>query len=217
MNSVMLGAWNYQFGLSKSRYRPASQPVFINEDIYRINKLTTTDKALYTGFMLLISLFRRYIYGSFMLLISCCFGPSKTAPGYNYLVTCILYNSQGTYIYKIPPPTTSNDYLPLNRPLLQSGRRQASCHRWLTLSRDRRRLRPAGTERSKVPRAEEMSEEGSSRIQMLANLIGKSVADQANAGFLRIWKRSDLYRSIVNDEKMFDFVELMAQINDESM
>ena len=24
-----------------------SQPVFINEDIYRINKLTTTDKALY--------------------------------------------------------------------------------------------------------------------------------------------------------------------------
>ena len=24
-----------------------SQPVFVNEDIYRINKLTTTDKALY--------------------------------------------------------------------------------------------------------------------------------------------------------------------------
>ena len=58
---------------------------------------------------------------------------------------------------------------------------------------------------------------GSSRSQLLANLIGKTVADQANAGFLQSWKRSDLYRSIVNDEKMFDFVELMAQINDEDM
>ena len=26
---------------------PVSQPVFVNGDIYRINKLTTTDKALY--------------------------------------------------------------------------------------------------------------------------------------------------------------------------
>ena len=28
-------------------YELVSQPVFIDEDIYRINKLTTTDKALY--------------------------------------------------------------------------------------------------------------------------------------------------------------------------
>ena len=28
-------------------HRDVSQSVFINEDIYRINKLTTTDKALY--------------------------------------------------------------------------------------------------------------------------------------------------------------------------
>ena len=62
-----------------------------------------------------------------------------------------------------------------------------------------------------------MSSEGSSRQRLLANLLGKSVADQANAGFIQMWKRSDLYRSIVNDEKMFDFVELMAQINDGDM
>ena len=62
-----------------------------------------------------------------------------------------------------------------------------------------------------------MSSEGSSRQRLLANLLGESVADQANAGFIQMWKRSDLYRSIVNDEKMFDFVELMAQINDGDM
>ena len=28
-------------------WKSVSQSVFINEDIYRINKLTTTDKALY--------------------------------------------------------------------------------------------------------------------------------------------------------------------------
>ena len=62
-----------------------------------------------------------------------------------------------------------------------------------------------------------MSNEGSSNSLLLANLIGKSVADQANAGFLQLWKRSDLYQSIVNDEEMFKFVELMAQINDEDI
>ena len=62
-----------------------------------------------------------------------------------------------------------------------------------------------------------MSREGSPRSQLLANLLGKPVADQANAGFLQVWKRSDLYQSIVNDEKMFKFVELVAQLNDETM
>ena len=59
----------------------------------------------------------------FMLLIPCCFGPSKTAPGYNNLVTCILYTPKGLK-YKNTPPTTSNDPLPLNRPLLQAGGRR---------------------------------------------------------------------------------------------
>ena len=34
-------------GADESDTTVVSQSVFINEDIYRINKLTTTDKALY--------------------------------------------------------------------------------------------------------------------------------------------------------------------------
>ena len=42
----LLRAWlNYQ--ASRVVQSAASQSVFINEDICRINKLTTTDKALY--------------------------------------------------------------------------------------------------------------------------------------------------------------------------
>ena len=52
---------------------------------------------------------------------------------------------------------------------------------------------------------------------MLDSLIGKSVAVQANAGFLEMWKRSDLYLSVVNDEKLFEFLALMSQINDADM
>ena len=62
-----------------------------------------------------------------------------------------------------------------------------------------------------------MSGGQSSRQQMLDSIIGKSVAVQANAGFLEMWKRSDLYMSIVNDEKLFEFLALMSQINDADM
>ena len=62
-----------------------------------------------------------------------------------------------------------------------------------------------------------MSAGGRSRQQLLADLIGKPLADQANAGFLQMWKRSDLYQSVVNDEKLFEFLTVMSQINDETM
>ena len=61
----------------------------------------------------------------------------------------------------------------------------------------------------------------SSHAQRLAALMGKSVAEQANAGYSASWKRSDLYQSIKTDDDLLNFAEIMSQVvtedNDEEM
>ena len=46
----------------------------------------------------------------------------------------------------------------------------------------------------------------------LAALMGKSVADQANAGYSEMWKRSDLFQSVKTDEELMNFADVMSQI-----
>ena len=56
-----------------------------------------------------------------------------------------------------------------------------------------------------------MSAQGA-RAQRLAALMGKTVAEQANAGFSEVWRRSDLLLAIDNDDKLMDFTDLMAMV-----
>ena len=42
--------------------------------------------------------------------------------------------------------------------------------------------------------------------------MGKTVAEQANAGYSQTWKRSDLYLAVKNDDDLMDFTDLMARV-----
>ena len=51
-----------------------------------------------------------------------------------------------------------------------------------------------------------------STAQRLAALMGKTVAEQANAGFSEVWRRSDLFQAIQSDEELMNFTDLMAMV-----
>ena len=54
-------------------------------------------------------------------------------------------------------------------------------------------------------------------VSMLDSLIGKSVAEQAAAGYSTSWMRSDLLRSIKTRQDVEEFTVIMSQINDTDM
>ena len=62
-----------------------------------------------------------------------------------------------------------------------------------------------------------MSAEDQRRASLLAAMIGTSVTEQANAGFIQSWKRSDLYLSVKTDSDLFDFLSYMGQANSDTM
>ena len=42
--------------------------------------------------------------------------------------------------------------------------------------------------------------------------MGKTVAEQANAGFSEVWRRSDLLMAIEKDDELMDFTDLMTMV-----
>ena len=48
--------------------------------------------------------------------------------------------------------------------------------------------------------------------QRLAALMGKTVAEQANAGFSEVWRRADLLSAIQSDDQLMNFTDLMAMV-----
>ena len=50
------------------------------------------------------------------------------------------------------------------------------------------------------------------RAARLAALMGKTVAEQANAGYSQTWKRSAMYQAMKSDEELMNFTDLMARV-----